>query len=307
MQEQEFYSNGKLLITGEYTVLDGATALALPTRQGQYLNVNADSNNSFTWTAYDLDKSVWFTDELSFDDILYKKQKSLSKEYDTLIAILHEADKLNPAILQNSTGFTVTTSLTFPRQWGLGTSSTLINNIAQWFNINAFELLNRSFGGSGYDIACAQHNTPVLYKLQNGKPIVTPASFNPAFADNLYFVYLNKKQNSREAIAAYREKRGSLNDVIHTINALTQKIFNARTFTEFCEAIDTHEAIMGKVLETPTVKENLFSDFEGSLKSLGAWGGDFILAASDENPEDYFKAKGYEVIVPYREMILNAI
>ena len=37
--EKTFYSNGKLLITGEYLVLDGAKALALPTKYGQYLTV----------------------------------------------------------------------------------------------------------------------------------------------------------------------------------------------------------------------------------------------------------------------------
>ena len=53
-----------------------------------------------------------------------------------------------------------------------------------------------------------------------------------------------------------------------------------------------------------TVKEALFPDFKGILKGLGAWGGDFILAISKENPKDYFASKGYETIIPYSEMIL---
>jgi len=88
----------------------------------------------------------------------------------------------------------------------LGTSSTLINNIAQWLQIDAFELLNNSFGGSGYDIACAQYDTPIFYRLENQKPNVTPVDFQPQFASNLYFVYLNQKQNSKNAIAAYYNK-----------------------------------------------------------------------------------------------------
>ena len=39
MLEQNFYSNGKLLLTAEYLVLDGAKALALPTKFGQDLEV----------------------------------------------------------------------------------------------------------------------------------------------------------------------------------------------------------------------------------------------------------------------------
>jgi hypothetical protein len=37
--QKTFYSNGKLLITGEYLILDGAKGLALPTKMGQNLSV----------------------------------------------------------------------------------------------------------------------------------------------------------------------------------------------------------------------------------------------------------------------------
>ena len=47
MQNQTFYSNGKLLLTGEYVVLDGAKALAVPTRFGQNLIVKKGNNRSF--------------------------------------------------------------------------------------------------------------------------------------------------------------------------------------------------------------------------------------------------------------------
>ena len=70
---------------------------------------------------------------------------------------------MNPEFLQSEQGFLVKTNLTFPRDWGLGTSSTLINNIAQWAKVDAFQLLWNSFSGSGYDIANAQYNTPILY------------------------------------------------------------------------------------------------------------------------------------------------
>jgi mevalonate kinase len=39
----DFYSHGKLLITSEYAVLDGAKALALPTRLGQKLSVSKNT------------------------------------------------------------------------------------------------------------------------------------------------------------------------------------------------------------------------------------------------------------------------
>ena len=33
----------------------------------------------------------------------------------------------------------------------------------------------------------------------------------------------------------------------------------------------------------------LFNDFKGAIKSLGAWGGDFILATAKQDPTAYFK------------------
>ena len=42
---QTFYGHGKLLLTGEYAVLDGAKALSIPTRFGQSLEVTSIADN----------------------------------------------------------------------------------------------------------------------------------------------------------------------------------------------------------------------------------------------------------------------
>lgn len=303
--KKTFYSNGKLLLTGEYTVLDGATALALPTKFGQYLHVNSGSGKTVKWRSLDADGSVWYEEEISFDAITENNQAANRKETDALIKILHEAHKASPQILEQSGGFDIVTELTFPRKWGLGTSSTLINNIAQWFAADAFQLLEKSFGGSGYDIACAQNNAPLLYRLEGSSPIVQTVNFNPAFADNLYFIYLNKKQDSRQAIAAYREHTGDLTAITRKITQLTQNALHAASADEFSVVLEEHEELMSGVLSLPTVKKALFADFNGTLKSLGAWGGDFILAVSRENPADYFLPQGYTTVIPYNEMILK--
>jgi len=302
--KKTFYSNGKLLITGEYLVLDGAKALALPTKYGQYLTVSLGENQEIHWTSFDKDKSIWFQETISFSEIIkYEKSENQSVK-STLIEILHEAFLLNPEFLNSSKGFTISTNLTFPRFWGLGTSSTLINNIAQWLEINAFELLKNSFGGSGYDIACAQNDLPIFYQIINGKPEVETVNFNPVFSDNLYFIYLNQKQNSKSAIAAYYKKQNNLSAIFPEINKITVEITEAITLERFQELLQKHENIMSEVLEIPTVKNSLFSDFNGTVKSLGAWGGDFVLVVTNENPTAYFKAKGFETIVAYADMIL---
>jgi len=303
--KKEFYSNGKLLITGEYLVLDGANAFALPTKFGQNLIVEKGNPREIKWTSFDSDGSIWFEDTFSFEDISNKIISEKSSIRNTLIEILHEGYLLNPEFINKSEGFKVTTELTFPRNWGLGTSSTLINNIAQWLAIDAFVLLHNSFGGSGYDIACAQNDSPILYHLNNGKPIVEKVIFAPEFTENLYFVYLDKKQNSKASIAAYyNNKNKDLADDIIENNKITSAVFNAKTLQEFALALERHEAKMSTILEMKTVKESLFPDFNGAIKSLGAWGGDFVLVVSKENPTDYFKEKGFRTIVSYEDMIL---
>lgn len=304
--KKEFYSNGKLLITGEYLVLDGAKALALPTKFGQNLIIEKGNHSEIKWTSFDSDGSIWFEDIFTFEDIKNKNiSGQSSSKRNTLLDILHEGYLLKPDFLNQSEGYSINTSLTFPRNWGLGTSSTLINNIAQWLEIDAFVLLKNSFGGSGYDIACAQNKSPILYHLENGNPIVEKVTFEPEFFHNLYFVYLDKKQSSKSAIANYYNiKNNCLTENISDIDLLTQQTLKAKSLQEFAATLQEHETKMSTILEMETVKEFLFSDFNGVIKSLGAWGGDFVLAISKEDPNDYFKQRGFLTIVPYKDMIL---
>ncbi len=304
--KKEFYSNGKLLITGEYLVLDGAKALAVPTKFGQNLIVTEGVNQEIKWTSFDSDGSVWYEDTFSFKDISRKdKVENSTSVRNTLLAILHEAYEINPYFINSSKGYHITTELSFPRNWGLGTSSTLINNIAQWLQIDAFVLLKNSFGGSGYDIACAQNNSPILYHLENGNPIVERVAFDPIFSENLYFVYLDKKQSSKAAIASYYDNpKNDLAKAIAGNDKITQEVLNAKNLEAFAWAIEKHENEMSAILKIETVKESLFSDFEGTVKSLGAWGGDFVLVIATENPTDYFKEKGFRTIISYKEMVL---
>ena len=303
--KQTFYSNGKLLITGEYLVLDGAKAFALPTKFGQSLIVEQGINKEINWISYDNDGSVWFENTIPFAAIINRSPSEKESVQSTLITILHQAYLLNPKFINDSNGYKVITKLSFPRQWGLGTSSTLINNIAQWTQVNAFTLLDTSFGGSGYDIACAQNNTPIVYQIENNQPTVKAIPFAPDFTKNIYFVYLNKKQSSKTAINAYQNnKTTELPKKVAAIDKITAEFIQATTLEQFATAMDKHEATMSYTLETDTVKESLFSDFDGAIKSLGAWGGDFVMALSETDPKDYFQSKGFETILSYDQMIL---
>lgn len=302
--KKTFYANGKLLITAEYLVLDGAKALALPTKFGQFLDVEKCNNQQIVWQSFDYDGTLWFEDTIDFQEISNYNKNENNNVKNTLIAILHHAYILNPDFLKLADGYKITTRLTFPKSWGLGTSSTLISTIAQWLQIDAYKLLNNSFGGSGYDIACAQNNHPIVYHLVDKEPIIESASFNPQFSEHLYFVYLNKKQNSKEAIASYRKKQNELVQIIPVINQITDSLLQTTELAVFIDLLVQHENLLSEILGIKPVKKLLFPDFNGAIKSLGAWGGDFILVAASENPTDYFVKKGHATIIRFKDMVL---
>lgn len=307
---ESFYSNGKLLLTGEYAVLDGALSLAVPTKYGQALSVKEIKVPQLQWKSRDEKGKVWFEGRLDltedgFNDNARQKSPETREIRETLIKILGEARKLNSGFLGDGSGYTVETHLTFPRDWGLGSSSTLINNVAQWAEVDAYELQWNAFSGSGYDIACAQIDHPILYRLNNGKPNTTQVDFNPPFKDKLYFVHLNKKQNSRDGIAAYRKKDFVKDRLVQLISEITRKTVSCKSLSEFESLMTEHETLLSKILQMPPVKESLFPSFKGAIKSLGAWGGDFVLATGDKTTPSYFKESGFGTVVPYSEIILE--
>lgn len=304
--KQSFYSNGKLLITGEYLVLDGAEALAVPTKFGQTLEIVPNNKKSIVWKSADANHEIWFETEIFWTEIIENKiLLNFSETKKTLIQILHHAWKANPNADQVNAGFDVVTQLSFPRAWGLGTSSTLINNIAKWFQVNPFQLLNESFGGSGYDIACAETNQPIVYQRIDENPVFKPVDFAPSFHENIYFVYLNRKQSSAAAIASYYNKRQNVSRQIKEINTITEQIIHCENEANFQYLLQDHEAILSNILEMQTVQETFFPEFDGVVKSLGAWGGDFVLVHSKSNPKAYFHSKGFETILHFEEMVLK--
>lgn len=286
-----FYSNGKLLLTGEYVVLDGAKALAIPTKYGQSLTVTPIDAPKLIWESVDSIGNVWFQNEFDINSISSETTHN-DEVSQTLHKLLAEAKRLNPEFLTDTTGFHIKTTLTFQRNWGLGSSSTLIHNIALWANVNPYTLLWNAFTGSGYDIACAKHHAPIVYQLKNQQPKITEVDFSPSFSDQLYFVHLNKKENSRSAIIRYNERKGKIANEIKVLNAITSELTTSTSLLDFELLLKEHEQIIADIIEEVPVQERLFPDYFGQLKSLGAWGGDFVLATGNPDTPNYFTSKG---------------
>lgn len=301
---QSYYGHGKLLITGEYLVLDGALALAIPTQKGQHLTVAKSEKPGIKWTGIKDSGEEWFSFQLNYEQFEKTTDSKSENPEERLIQILIAAQKLNPDFLLEKPNLEVTTQLEFNQKWGLGSSSTLIYMLAQWAQVNPYELLEATFGGSGYDIACAGNDSPILYQRNAKQPKTLQTTFYPSFSNKLFFVYLNKKQNSREAIANYRKQStAALEQAIKKVSGISETLLTCNDLFSFKALIDAHERVISSVIKQPTVKQRLFADYSGSIKSLGAWGGDFILATGSIDDQEYFKNKGYETIISYEDMI----
>ena len=294
------YSHGKILLTGEYMVLVGAEALAIPTKVGQSLEFKPNDSKTLNWESWDFKNKLWFNATIDIMDFSVSNTSSETIALKLIKILKAVRDQKNNFLSKN--GGTVKTHLEFERQWGLGTSSTLISNLALWSQTNPYKLLQNSFGGSGYDIACATAKSPLIFRKQHLDPHIERCKFEPPFKTSLYFVYLNKKKNSREAIEFFK-RQNIVKEQVAYASSLTREIMNVNKLNDFERLITEHESFISKILGVVPVKDKLFPDFQGAIKSLGAWGGDFILATGDTDAPRYFKTKGFDVVITYDEML----
>ena len=300
VDSKRFYARGKLLLTGEYAVLDGALALGLPTQMGQSLRYFSYSEPGILrWESHTSKGLSWFKADFRTVDFSIVRTTDRPTAL-RLQQILTKIRLRNPSFLPS--GAAVCTRLEFPLEWGLGSSSTLVSNLAAWAQVDPFWLQAETLGGSGCYIACAQCDKPVLFHRENGIPLFREVDFRPPFADRLYFVHLNRKQSTRSGIAAYRKKAHG-GKWVEMLTELTRAVIQARDLSAFEGFLTEHERALSRVLNQPPIKAVRFADYPHAVKSLGAWGGDFVLAVGDEAAPAYFSKKGFETVVPYRQMI----
>ncbi len=301
---RRFESRAKLMVSGEYLVLKGALSLALPLKYGQSLTVEEKEGNSMIhWksTIYD---NLWFTATILLPDFQVLETNSLDISA-TLCTILSGAKTLQPNFLGSYKEYHVISALDFRPEWGFGSSSSLISNVADWAGCDPFELNSMIFNGSGYDIACARSSSPIIYRIGYDRPWYRKANFQPSFSNQLYFVYLNRKQNSQNSINGLDLTTFTEND-LQAITEFTTGMENAQDLETFRWLMDLHEEYIGWIVRKEPIKSLHFEDFDGSLKSLGAWGGDFMLIASDQSEEyihNYFNKKNLNTIFKYNEIV----
>lgn len=295
------FSPGKLLLTSEYVVLDGASALAIPTKWGQefFFEEIEDGESLIYWTALH-QHQPWL--EIKID---YKKgiivSTNIPDSAEFILKVIMKVKELSKVQFQQNSSYAITTNLQFPSDFGLGSSSTLMNNLAQWAEIDAFDLNETCLGGSGYDIAVAQERFAIVYQNLPERT-VQKVDFNPSFKKELIFIHLNQKQNSREGIDLYRSRKKSP-ELIEAFSQITRDVLAAQNLEDFSQLMNLHEKKLSFFLGIETVSEKYFENCPSFVKSLGAWGGDFVMSSKFAGFKDYFKGKGFSSIFSYEDLI----
>ena len=291
----KFKSNGKLLITSEYLVMKGAMALAIPAKLDQELNVISTNSDFVNWKSFNKDNQIWYEEKFFLDKgtLIYHGKKN--KMSDLIVRLFDYIHKFNNP--EKSIGNEFIWKINFNINWGLGSSSTLINNLSKWAKVNPYKLLFSVFNGSGYDIACCDKSNPIIFQKKDDYLSVSDTTFNHNFLNNLFLIFLNKKQDTQKSVQNFLETDQSLSEEINQINEIVDEIESVKDITTFESLIERHEKIIANILQMPTIQNDKFPDYNnGVIKSLGSWGGDFVLATGDEKSVDYFEEKGFNTI-----------
>lgn len=306
---KRYYANGKLLISGEYLVLSGAEALAVPLKKGQWLEagiISGEEAPCLKWQARVLDKE-WFSATILLQDMEIV-QTSDPVIASRLVKIFGEIIEMNNGLFESGKSYSFSTLSTFDHIWGMGSSSALIANLARWAMIDPFDLFYRLNRGSGYDVAAALAEGPIVFSKTNHRATIIPVRFLPAFHQHIWFVYRGRKQDTERSLYEFSTLPEPTRQQIQMINYFTGELLHTRHLKQFMQIMSEHESFISHLLGKKTVKEEYFSDFNGEIKSLGAWGGDMMMAVSllpGDYIRTYFQTKDIQTVFDFHSLVLS--
>lgn len=284
-------------------VLHGAKAVAVPLNVGQQMVVSQDNSlQNIHWQALYGDQR-WFSCEL--DPVDFSVLATTDTEKAATLVRIFQAIKTLKTDFSLHSGTSFRTTLESNPEWGLGSSSTLLSLLSQFARVDPFMLNEMVFQGSGFDIACATATGPIFYT--RNQPAV-PVSLDYSFADQLFLVYSGQKKGTAREVRSFLDEKVVSGQQIADISAISEEIAVCGNQKEFCRLINHHEKIIGKLLGHTPVKDAFFSDFDGTIKSLGAWGGDFWLVTTElsfSEMKGYFENKGFTTVFKWNDLILK--
>ena len=143
-----------------------------------------------------------------------------------------------------------------------------------------------------------------LYQKKQNSISIENIIFSPPFIENLYLVYLEKKQNTQTSIINYFNIKSDRKDLIEKVNFITEEIIKCKDLNQFEDLIVEHENIIARATSQEPIQQSVFPTYsQGKIKSLGAWGGDFVLVTSKNNDLSFFKNKGYNTILKLSDLV----
>ena len=282
---KSFYAPGKVLLTGEYLVLNGFEAIALPTNVGQTLHTwefdtPGQQQDFMIFEAKDQFGEVWLTTRFSLPNFeILDIDKKENIELDRLAGIFQKAD---PAFWKLGKSLRLETNLQFNRVHGLGSSSTLVTLLSDFMNLDALSVQFDIFGGSGYDVAIAKNRKPLVYWLTETDSNWDFWKLNSELTQNWSIVFYGQKMDSRTSLKNVQDALNEIaEDEFYTaqIDHILNLTKSAKDVLSLEASLEMYQKILSQALELSTPYDVLEIEpvAQGLCKWLGAWGGDMIL------------------------------
>lgn len=301
---EKYYAHGKFLLTAEYLVMAGADAIVLPLNKGQHLSLLEDEHEQLRWESW-YEGELWFQADFNAHnfDVLETEDQFRAAFISRILKEAKELAKKEKSFQAKK----IITELEFSPDWGLGSSSTLIVNVSRLFDINAFDLHKRVSRGSGFDVAAGMSTYPFRYRLKKNKREMMPVRIPELFFNHTFFVYLGQKADSGIAVEEFSQQDKDLKIPVKYINEISGQFTEVESVRELSRITNEHEQFMSDVLGMPSPTDR-FADYPYGMKSLGAWGGDFIMAIHPKGKQEverYFKHKGCPLVFSANELKIS--
>ncbi len=285
--------------------MEGATGLAVPVIWGQGMKVTESQGAGINWTTKDHKGDKWFECKLNLIDLAIEKTNDEEKAQ-FIQSLIKSAAQLNSDFLSKWKKHKVTCDLEFDPSWGLGTSSTLIANLAVWAELSPFELFFDTQEGSGYDVAAAMAEEPLLYQKNDDELSFETFEWNKDLMDAIYVFYQGQKQSSLEEVRAWKSNRTWKKKDVKQVSDISESLADCENEADAIMLLGDQVKLMERILDR-TAYDGRFSDFEGVIKPLGAWGGDFGLALhqEEEYTQKYLAEKGIETVFRLGDIVVK--
>ena len=300
-----FTANTKLLFTGEYAVIFGAKAIVLPLVFSQKLLVEEAQGGNLIWESKENNKT-WFKTVFSLSP--GRKEDNIpGRQY--IKRLLNAVFELNPSARKRFEGKKITIEADFPLRWGIGSSSTLTSLLARYANIDPFELNRKISQGSGYDVVAAEQHQSFLFQKTDDTYNVEKVILDYPFKDKLYFIYTGKKEDTAANLRKMNlNSNNTATEDIRRISAISEALVKVKDLDTFENLILEHEKIISNMTGQEIAASKYLPDFDGVVKSLGAWGGDFLLVTwrkSKEELQKYLEKNNMTTFFKWKEIVLK--